>query len=174
MNKLAQNIEALNIHNAKVKEYYLSALEQLAPLIGKKVRTAKNERAKAFNIELTPIRGKHGNNHLDIHYWFEFTGRSVWLNVKTCLNGGSYDAKPVTAFCIYVENAVYLGETNDEGVLTSVANESTRESYLKNLDPVTIEVIREKEAKYKEAQETARKIYDSIPEHLRKVLYLNR
>lgn len=174
MANLAQNIEALNIHNAKVKEYYLTALNQATPLIGKKVRTIKNERAKAFNIVLENVKGKENGNHLDVHTWFEFSGRSVWLNVKTCYNGGSWDAKPSTAFCIYVENSVYIGETNDEGALTAVANESTRESYLKNCDPVNIEEVKAKETEYKELKEKAREIYNAIPEHLRKVLYLER
>lgn len=172
MATLLQNIEALNMHNAKTKEYYFSALEQMNAFIGKKVRTAKNERTRAFELVLPALKGEKNGSFLNIHAWVTFSGKSIWLYVKTCYNGGSFEDR--TNFCVYVENELYLGETDESGVLTALATESTRKSWLDSLQIVTIEDVRRKEKEYKELKEKANEVYKAIPEHLRKVLYLER
>lgn len=175
MATLKQNIDGLNIHNKQVKEYYLSAIQQAQALIGKKIHTAKMEKSKQFNIDLPHIKEQiNGAEWIDIHSWFTFSGQSVWLHIKTCYSGGSWDVKPTTAFCIYFNDGLYIGETDNDGKLMRTATEEVQKSWLITLQPVTIEEIKTKEAEYKELQERGKEIFNSVPEHLRKVLYLNR
>lgn len=173
MKNLKQNIEAANLHTAAAKKYYLKALNQASALIGKKVKTAAGDAAKLWTVERHHEKKQVNGCFLDTHTWFEFTSGSIWINIKTCYNGGSWDTIPTTAFCIYIDSSMYLGEVKD-GILTATANEEVQKSWLNTLVPVKEAKILKDIEKYKKAQDDAKNIYNSIPEHFRKLFYLNR
>lgn len=171
MKNLKTLIQANNEHSKQAKKFYLEALEQASKLIGKKVKTAKNEAAKNWTVKLEHVKGQINGGFLDVHAWFNFSGNSIWLNVKTCFNGGSYDNN--TAFCHYLNTSMYLGDM-ENGILTATASEGNRESWLNHLKEVTFEEVTEKAEKYKALQEEAEKLYREIPEEIAKAMYLKR
>lgn len=42
-----------------------------------------------------------------VMYWFDNSYHSFKIHVKICINGGSYETKPNTAFCQYEEKCIY-------------------------------------------------------------------
>ncbi len=58
-----------------------------------------------------PIEGVYTS----VSYWFEKRGSySFDINVKICVNGGSYDVQPSTAFCQYQNESLTLFKLENE------------------------------------------------------------
>lgn len=55
--------------------------------------------------------------HVDIHYWLEYRHGWLDINVKLCINGGSYDVNPVTAFTQYESLSSTLFKTQDNKLI---------------------------------------------------------
>jgi len=105
---------------------------------------------------------------VDAHYWFNSRNHGLDINVKVCVNGGSYDDKPATAFCEYQEQSFTLFNKED-GKL--VENNSDR-SFLKkryNVDEVTA-IANE----VKEAAKQFKQVADKMPYLFYDTFYLPR
>ena len=61
---------------------------------------------------------------VNAHYWFENRHGYFDINVKICVNGGSYDVTPATAFCQYEEQSFELLKVVD-GKLTEGKNDTS-------------------------------------------------
>jgi hypothetical protein len=77
----------------------------------------------------------------DVHYWYTKRSSIFDITVKVCVNGGSYDVRPSTAFCQYEEmtftlydlennnlkectnNRNYLSDEFNVDELTAIAND---------------------------------------------------
>ena len=59
---------------------------------------------------------------VDAHYWFTHYTNSFEIHVKICINGGSYDIKPVTAFCQYEEQTFTLFNKVDGKLIETEKN----------------------------------------------------
>jgi len=55
--------------------------------------------------------------YYDVHYWFDYSYNELKVNVKLCINGGSWDVRPTTAFCQYEEQQLTILKTNPAGQL---------------------------------------------------------
>jgi hypothetical protein len=55
--------------------------------------------------------------YFDAHYWFTYSHGWFDINVKICINGGSYDVKPVTAFCQYENQSITLFKTENNKLI---------------------------------------------------------
>jgi len=168
MRNLEQHVTGLNFHNEQSLQAYQYFLTLLEAFKGKKVHTVKNEPSKALNEAITPQakKDKTEKGFFDFHCWLEFTGRSMWLKTKTYFNGGSYDVKPSTAFCIYYNNAFFLADVED-CILTEIAKKSTQDSWVNTLQPVTFEQAFKSIEAVKKAIETARNLESKLNEHLK-------
>ena len=117
-----QAIIAINILYAYAEKVVDYELSKLVPLIGMKVLKADGALMKKHEYEkIPPSKGTKYGIHFDVHYWVEVTKYSYMLNFKCCINGGSYEVKPSTAFAHYEDVCIYLFEREDS-VLTKQYN----------------------------------------------------
>jgi hypothetical protein len=52
-----------------------------------------------------------------VQYWNTLTNYDYRITVKICINGGSYDVHPSTAFCIYEEQSYYPFTAEDRKLI---------------------------------------------------------
>jgi hypothetical protein len=161
----------------RINEISMNLVEQIIPqlkeYLNQKIIT-KSDRPLflskiKFNYDRQPVNEKEGDHfntttaHIDLSY-----GSNIWLKVKTCLNGGEYDAKPYsTYYCQYFEKTIYIGEIKEQ-ILTQL--KETEDIILDNdlsikLDYEFINCII---TEYNEMMNKAEKIKNSLPYYLRK------
>ena len=105
---------------------------------------------------------------VNAHYWFKHYSTDFGICVKICVNGGSYDVQPNTAFCQYEEQYFSLFNKVD-GKLT--ATEIDREYLNTRYDVAQLTAIAttiEEAAKVYEAEA------DKMPYLFRDTFYLSR
>ena len=134
MKNLQIKIHALNELTRIVNLEIDNVLKQLPSLIGKKVITTQDKpTANVAKIEfLKPIpvpfdKGFASNNltYLNIDNY------NMWLKVKLCFNGGSYDDG--TYYCTYVDESIYLG-----GVKNSILIGIKDTNNLAKIEPINL------------------------------------
>ncbi len=106
----------------KLAKYALIKLIQLLNLyIDKKLFTSKGLTTKAqqdINIlellkdfKLTPLT----KGFVSLHFnYLTFSYQSLTLKIGICLNGGSYDVTPKTAYCQYFDQTFYIGKMSEK------------------------------------------------------------
>jgi len=126
-----------NSLNKASLEILQAIIPQVEKYTGKSILIATGLSAK-FKIDKPEIKADALNNeHASCMYYFEHTSQSLWLRVRVCLNGGSYDVRPQTNYTQYFEHKFYLGQIND-GVLIEVETvEKIEQGY--NLNTVIVE-----------------------------------
>lgn len=95
--------------------------------------------------------------HYDVHYWFQLAHGYFDMQIKCCVNGGSYDVKPVTAFCEYQETTYTLMEFR-EGQLCETTRNNNDYSGRYDADAIT-----KKAAALKQKEEEYEKLISSFP-----------
>jgi hypothetical protein len=150
--------------NEYIKNNIEKVINSLTPLIGQKITLSdcetQSKNFAAFKPE--PLRVKKEVYFLDIHTWFQFNKHSVYLYVNTCVNGGSYDVKPVTAFCEYLTEKICIGSIENQ-MLTKI--EPVELERFKTISPTETEYLIRNFERLKERANTA---YYLIPEHIRR------
>lgn len=105
---------------------------------------------------------------VNAHYWFKHYSTDFGICVKICINGGSYDVKPTTAFCQYEEQYFSLFNKVD-GKLT--ATEIDREYLNTRYDVAQLTAIA---TTIKEAAKVYEAEADKMPYLFRDTFYLSR
>ena len=105
---------------------------------------------------------------VNAHYWFKHYSTDFGICVKICVNGGSYDVQPNTAFCQYEEQYFSLFNKVD-GKLT--ATEIDREYLNTRYDVAQLTAIA---TNIKEAAKVYEAEADKMPYLFRDTFYLSR
>lgn len=132
---------AINTLYEYAQKYINHEKERLTPFIGLDVfKVDGSFKQKYDSPKLSDKLQLADGTWVDAHYWFKHYSTDFGICVKICVNGGSYDVKPTTAFCQYEEqyfslfNKVdgklvateidrdYLNTRYDVAQLTSIAN----------------------------------------------------
>lgn len=116
----------IEIHTTnEIKRVLKLELAHILPLlqafIGKKIFTLKG-RAKAFEIAFLgskPVAFEGGFAQIARCY-FDNSHNTLYLRFCLCFNGGSYDAKPSTAYTRYVDFDVAIGTLENNEKLVSI------------------------------------------------------
>ena len=162
-------VEGINKRN----EYAISVLKESLPemekLIGQKVLLSGGLKSAKFTLKNGNIEKQEGGQHESYSHFFDVGEYSIWLKVKICLNGGSYEDR--TAYCNYFEQSYYIGEVKNQ-ILTKV---ETLEAKIKDYQLTT--VINEFDVlylvgKYKQEQEQADKTKALIPQEIKALNYI--
>ena len=101
--------ELLTIANEEVKR--IKAI--LKPFLDKPVLKVDGSLLKKvkdlieFNTD-NRVRPLKKGGHVSLNLWLEPSIYSIWLRVKLCFSGGSYDDK--TYYCMYWENSFYIAD----------------------------------------------------------------
>lgn len=95
---------------------------------------------------------------VNAQYWFTNRHGYFEINVKICVNGGSYDVQPNTAFCQYENQCLTIFRVSEEGKLIDTVND------IEWLDKVyTIEELNQQAQKIKEVAEQYNALVNSFP-----------
>jgi len=175
------NTQTVKKSNEEVKVLAINCLEEWAEkffnyekeffstLVG--VDPFKNDGTlkKKYEHEKQTFRGKlTDGSFLDVHYWYEHSRNELGMKVKICVNGGSYDVRPSTAFCQYEEKYLTLYKT-DNGVLIDTG--PTPEHVAKKYDVLELKKIAEE---IKEAAKMYESVANKMPYRFREVFYIER
>lgn len=105
---------AVNTLYEYAEKYYLHEKNRLTPLIGLDIfKVDGSFKAKYDSPKLSDKLQLDDGTWVNAHYWFNNLNYGLDLHVKICVNGGSYDVKPVTAFCQYQEQSFTLFNKQD-------------------------------------------------------------
>lgn len=106
--------------------------------------------------------------YLNAHYWYEHSYNELRMRVKICVNGGSYDVRPSTAFCQYEEKSLTLYKT-ENGVLINTDTEA--EHLATKYDLSELQGIA---AEIKEAAAVYEAVAAKMPYRFREVFHIKR
>jgi len=169
--KTSQEIKvmAINVLHEYAEKFYNYEKQHFAQFIGKDIFKVDGSVKAKFEHEKISHRGQlPDGTFLDAHYWFENRYGDFTINVKICINGGSYDVTPTTAFCQYEEMRLTLFQTKDgqlQPTETDISHLQTRYN-LDDLKTIAKE-IEQAAAAYKRAA-------DKMPYRFNDVFWIER
>jgi len=116
------SINTLYKYAAKCIEHEKKHFDQF---LGKDIFKVGGEVKQKYSHERLTFEGfLPDGTHYHVHCWYQLSYKHFYLNVKSCVNGGSYEDKPVTAFCQYDSTMTTLYKVKD-GKLTVNDNSDT-------------------------------------------------
>lgn len=119
----AQALEELSKANVKIGAAFKAHYDQF---IGQDIFKVDGSVKQKFKFDLSPYRTPHGTprrkdgTFLTVSAYEEMSYHSFKVNVKVCLNGGSYEDQPSTAYCNYEENTLYIYDVKDGAIVENV------------------------------------------------------
>ncbi len=100
---------AVNTLYEWAKKFFDYEYSHFKQFIGQDIFKADGTIKKKFDHEKISFEGKlPDGTYLNAHYWFESSRGYFDICVKICINGGSYDVRPATAFCQYEQQTLTL------------------------------------------------------------------
>ena len=172
MEKMTQQqikVIALNTLNKYAREFFNYEKEYFNQFIGKNIFKVDGSIKAKFEHEIKSIREKQGDIFVYVYYWFEYKYNEFMICVKGCVNGGSYDVQPSTAFCQYEKCTLTLFKTDNEDNLLETVSDTSEIDQVYNLDE--LEKIA---AEIKEAAKVYEMICKKMPYLFNEVFYLQR
>ena len=161
---------ALNTLNEYAEKIILHELNHFTKFIGKDVFKVNGTITQKYENEKLDFKGTlPDGTHYTAHSWLSFSRYSgLQVTVKICVNGGSYDVHPSTAFCQYEQLTTTLLNT-DNGVLLETNNDF---SYLKKRYDIKELIAISKEIE--NAAKVYEDIYNKMPYQFTDVFYISR
>lgn len=96
--------------NKIIKDTLKNVIPQLELFKGKKICKVDNSLMKSAEVLKTLL--PNTDNRTSIFFSFEYS--SIKLKFRICKSGGSYEKKPSTAYCEYIEKNVWLGKMDGQ------------------------------------------------------------
>lgn len=119
MNALLLECASLNALNKAAKEILTIVLPQLDKYKGKQV-TTQTGFSKKFVIDQPDVKAEAlPDGNASCQYWLSERCGGLYLNVKICLSGGSYDVRPATYYCKYQSIKIHIADI-DSNVLNNI------------------------------------------------------
>lgn len=123
--KSTQEVKVLAINTLYeyAQQFYEYERQHFSQFIGKDIFKVDGSIKAKYEHEKLSFSGKlNDGTNVNAHYWFTSKYNCFDIHVKICINGGSYDVKPSTAFCQYEETALTLFKTEDNKLIETPAN----------------------------------------------------
>ena len=118
-------ILAVNTLRQWAKEFYDYEKKFYSQFIGQDIFKADGSIKKKYVHEKKEAKGKlDDGTYFDVHYWFEAKYSRFDICVKACINGGSYEVRPSTAFTQYEQLSRTMFAIKDGVIVESDVNES--------------------------------------------------
>ncbi len=125
---------------------------------------------KYINPDSKVFEGKlEDGTYYHVHSWYKVGYGCFDLCVKICINGGSYDVKPTTAFCQYEEVRTTMFDLVEGSKLKET---NTDRSYLQTV--YNVEDLTRKAENVKNAAKVYETAQNSMPYIFRDVFYIER
>ena len=114
------HVLAINTLYEYAAKYYQHEKQRLTPFIGLDIfKVDGSFKQKYESPKLSDQTKLEDGTFVNAHYWFTHYTNGFDIHVKICINGGSYDVKPVTAFCQYQEQSFTLFKKEDGKLIAS-------------------------------------------------------
>ncbi len=168
MFKVEQKVLAVNLMHKYAKEFIEYELKHFNQFIGVNIFKVNGDIKQKYEHEKLSFKGRlNDGTWCDVHYWFT-SQYSFDIHVKLCINGGSYDVRPSTAFCHYEEQSYELFKI-DKGILAK--SERTNKNLDIQYDVTELQVIANQ---IKIAQKVYESEYEKMPYQFREVFNVKR
>jgi hypothetical protein len=160
---------AINTLYECAAKFYQYEKEHFNKFIGQAIFKVDGSVKAKFEHDKMTFKGQlPDGTFVNAHYWF--TSRySFDMTVKICINGGSYDVKPNTAFCQYEETTIELFKIDKDGKIQEASNNpdylNTR-YHLSDLKKISEEI--------KEAAKVYELTENKMPYIFRETFYIQR
>jgi len=107
-------VMAINTLYEYAEKYILHEMDRISAFIGLDIfKVDGSFKAKYDAPKLSDKLQLPDGTFVNAHYWFNQYTNGFDINVKICINGGSYDVKPVTAFCQYEQQSFTIFNKNE-------------------------------------------------------------
>lgn len=158
--QLEIKVMAVNQLNKFSREFYAHAMRHFAPFLGQDIFKVDGSLKKKFSYNTPSFEGRlPDGTYINAHCWVSLSHGSFDLTVKICVNGGSYDVQPVTAFCQYEQKTIELF-TVKNGILLESEYQKDK-SYLEKV--YSVEELQTAAADIIEAGKKYAQLVDSFP-----------
>lgn len=166
---LEVKVLALNLLQEYGQNFYNYEMLHFNKFTGQNIFKVDGSIKQKYDHEKQSFRGQlNDGTFVDIHYWFEKSSNYFDMCIKICVNGGSYDVQPSTAFCQYEKKTLTLFKLDKEGnLIEPIQDDSFTTHYI-------VDEILQAAENVKIAAEQYRKVLESVPYQFRDVLYLER
>lgn len=167
---LEVKVLALNTLNEYAEQIYNYEKKHFSQFLGKDIFKVDGSLKQKYEHPKLEFNGQMADGTFySVSYWFTSAYNHFDVNIKICINGGSYDVKPTTAFCQYEETRPTLFEIEKTGELKETTQQPN--DYSVRYDVASLEA---KAAQIKAAAEQYRKASESLPYQFKDVLYIER
>ena len=161
---------AVNTLYEWAEKFYQYEKQHFQQFVGKAIFKADGSIKSKYEHQKISHEGRLADGtYVHAHYWFTSRYNSFDIHVKICVNGGSYDDKPSTAFCQYEERAIELFKINEAGEL--VENSNDIEWLKKRYDVAELTAIAND---VKEAAKVYEAAHEKMPYIFQEVFYIER
>jgi len=160
---------AMNTLYEWAEKFFNYEKEHFTQFLGVDIFKVDGTIKKKYEHEKMSFTGKMPDGtFVNAHYWFTHSYNDFRMHVKICVNGGSYDVRPNTAYCQYEEQGLTIFNT-DNGVLLPTESDT---AFLKTrFDVAELSAIAGNIKKAAEAYEYA---VNAMPYRFREVFYIER
>lgn len=166
--KLEIKVDAINCLNEYTEKYIAHEKNYFTQFLGKDIFKIDGSIKQKFAHEKLSDKGNlPDGSYYDAHYWFTANYGRFDIHVKICISGGSYDVKPITAYCEYQESSATLFEIKDCLLINTEYKADFSARY-------NAEEISTKAKAVKEAAEKYQAIHTSFPYQFKDVCNIER
>lgn len=167
MTQLQQRIEGTNYLNAERLKLLKAIQNDLKTMEGQKVQLSTGERAKKWTLKSDTTKKETVINgekvYLSFSWYYDLSHSFVTLKMKVCINGGSYDVRPSTAFCQYIESSDYIARLENQCLKDTDDIDQCIENAQNEVENPLNEVIFNEQLKeYKQAKEVLERIKETV------------
>jgi len=114
---------AINTLYQYAKQFFEYEKQHFSQFIGKDIfKVDGSIKAKFEHDKLSFTGTLEDGTNVNAHYWFTSKYNCFDIHIKICVNGGSYDVKPSTAFCQYEETTLTMFKIVENNLIETPAN----------------------------------------------------
>lgn len=166
---LEVKVLAINTLNEYAGKIYQYEMEHFSKFIGQSIFKVDGSIKQKYDHEKLYFKGQMPDGtYYNLDYYFR-SNRSFDIHITVCVNGGSYDVRPSTAFCWYERTIFELFPIIDGQIQTS-----ERASKIDFSKRYKVEELLELQDKAHEAAKVYEKTVDAVPYIFRDVLNIQR
>jgi hypothetical protein len=160
---------AQNILNEYAEIFYNYEKTHFNQFLGIDVFKVDGSIKQKYSHEKMSYTGKLSDGtNVNASYWFNYRSGYFDIHVKICVNGGSYDVTPATAFCCYDETSITLFKTEDN----KLQQTDTDIKHLnRRFDAIELQKIANE---IQDAAKVYRTATDKMPYQFRDTFYIER
>ena len=161
---------AINELNKWAKVFYEYEKTHFSQFLGVNIFKVDGSIKQKYDHEKQSYKGRlPDGTFVNVHYWFTSSYNRFDIHVKICVNGGSYDVRPSTAYCQYEETTLTIFKMDDESKLIEANTDISHLSTVYNLAD-----LQSIAGEIKEAAKIYESVADKMPWQFKDVFYIER